>query len=305
MPEITISSVKESISLWFSSVLPVLLPFFIISRCIYYSGGMNYFTKLLSPVIKLLGLNKNACFPFAMTLLCGYQTGSKTVALMEKDGLKNIDYYANICFSASPLFVIGTVGTSILNSTKEGYMLYIIHILTLLIFVSIYKNDKTTDDISLSEPDGNLSAAIKESIMAILSVCCYMILFGIVIKFITSNSIVPQKLKAIISGFLEFTSGIKKTSDAFNNSCPFISFYLSFGGLCVITQCISCYNKINILEFIKNRLLCGIVSFVLCLLYKKTAIYVPVSITIVIIIISNIIRRKKYYLLKSSKSCVT
>ncbi len=305
MPEITISSVKESIVLWFNSVLPVLLPFFIISRCIYYSGGMIYFTKILSPLLKIFGLDKNACFPFAMTLLCGYQTGSKTVALMEKDGLKNIDYFANICYSSSPLFVIGTVGTSILNSTHEGYMLYLIHMLTLIIFICFNKSNEETDEIPLSIPSGNLATAIKESIMAIFSVCCYMILFGIIIKILTSNSFIPQKISVIISGILEFTSGIKKACNSFDYALPFISFFLSFGGLCVITQCISNYKKINVKRFILNRLLSGIIAFVLCFLYKKTAIYVPIIITAIIILISNIIRRKKYYLLKSSKSCVT
>ncbi|MBE7091715.1 MAG: hypothetical protein E7365_00835 [Clostridiales bacterium] len=302
-PEITINSVKDCINLWANSVVPVLLPFFIISKAIYYSGGINYFSKILNPLTKILGLDKNICFPFAMTLLCGYQTGSKTIALMEKDGLKNVDYYANICFSSSPLFVIGTVGTSILNNTHEGYMLYLIHILSLLIFISIYQNKNNYEEIILSHTKGNITNAINESILGILSVCCYMILFSIIISIISTIHILPLKTTGILSGLLEITTGIKIVSSILNNPLPVISFYLSFGGCCVNMQCINNYNKINVIRFIINRIICGIISFILCYLYKKTAIYLPIAITAVIIIISNILRRKKSYLLKSSKSC--
>lgn len=304
MPEITIKTVTETINLWFNSILPVLLPFFIISKGIYYNGGIIYFTKFLSPIIRILGLPQSLSFPFAMTLMCGYQTGSKTVAQMEKDGLKNVDYYANICFSSSPLFVIGTVGTSILNDTKTGYILYIIHILTVLIFASISKQN-TNDKVEFSTPKGTLAKAITESITAIFSVCCYMILFSLIINIISLFSFIPTKIKTVIFGILEFTKGIKSASNEFSFSLPIISFFLSFGGLCVITQCLNNYKSINVKKFIYSRLICGIISFILCYLYKKTAIYLPIAITVVIIFISNIIRRKNYYLLKSSKSCVT
>ena len=304
MPEITINSVTETINLWFNSVLPVLLPFFIISKAIYYNGGMVYFTKILSPVLKFIGLSKNISFPFLMTLTCGYQTGSKTVAQLEKDGLKNIDYYANICYSSSPLFVIGTVGTSILNDTKSGYMLYIIHVLTVLIFASINKqpDEETTN---LKTPEGDLSKAVTESILAIFSVCCYMILFSLIINVISLFDFIPTKIKTILFGMLEFTKGIKNASCEFDYALPIISFFLSFGGLCVITQCLNNYKTVNVIKFIINRFICGIISFLLCYIYKKTAIYLPIVITVVIIIISKTIRRKNYYLLKSSKSCVT
>ncbi len=304
MPEITILSVKETINLWFSSVVPVLLPFFIISKAIYYNGGIVYFTKILSPLLKILGLPQNLSYPFAMTLMCGYQTGSKTVAQLEKDGLKNIDYFANICFSSSPLFVIGTVGTAILNNTKTGYTLYLIHILTVLIFASLLKQDDE-ENVIFNTTTGSLTSAITESITAIFSVCCYMILFSLIINVISLLNFIPIEIKTFLIGILEFTKGIKNASDTFEYPLPIISFFLSFGGICVITQCINNYKNIKIKKFILCRTICGIIAFLLCFVYKKTAIHVPILITVVIIILSNIIRRKKNYLLKSSKSSVT
>ena len=183
-------------------------------------------------------------------------------------------------------------------------MLYIIHVLTVLIFASIYKQ-KQEENVILKAQQGDLSKAVTESIIAIFSVCCYMILFSLATNVISLFDFIPQKTKTVIFGLLEFTKGIKLASNEFDFPLPIISFFLSFGGICVITQCLNNYKQINAFKFILNRFLCGAISFILCYLYKKTAIYLPIIITLVIILISNIIRRKKYYLLKSSKSCVT
>ena len=84
---------------------------------------------------------------------------------------------------------------------------------------------------------------------------------------------------------------------------PIISFYLSFGGCCVIAQCLAQLNGINKKKFIANRVLCGIIAFLLCYIYEKTALYVPVLITICIAAESFAGKRiKGRYLLKSSKS---
>ncbi len=306
MPETVISSTKESILLWCNSVLPNLLPFFIISKALYYNDGAKYFEKLFAPFLKYLGISKCGCFPFVISLLCGFPTGSRIINEMNNDGLNDIDYYGNICFSASPLFIIGTVGTLILNNTREGYSLYVIHICTVLIFTS-FQSAKSNRECISTTVNGTLSKAITESISSILSVCCYMVLYNIITSMIVNILKPPANAEAIISGLFEFTSGISKISQSFSYeiALPLISFFLSFGGACVITQCLSFLKGVNIIKFILNRFLCGMIAFILCLIYKKTAIYVPIMIALITIIIRYIFRRKKIYLLKSARSCAT
>lgn len=296
-PEMTITTSKETIKLWTESILPSLLPFFIISKCILYNGGISVFSSLLKPLTKVLHLPENIAFPLSMSLLCGYQTGSRTVSDMKP---ANINLYANVCFCASPIFIIGTVGTSILKNTFSGYALYIIHICTLLI-VSVLLNSKNNDSYVTDIKKQSLSTSVTESITAVLNICGYMILYNLIIKITTY--FLPSELKTIVAGFLEFTQGIKQASILYTDSMPIISFFLSFGGLCVITQCISILKGVNKLTFIFYRLLSGLIAFTLCLVYKKTALYVPILITLTIIISAYILRRKNYYWLKSSKSC--
>ncbi len=294
----TITTAKETVVLWAESILPSLLPFFIISKCIYYNGGVTLFSRLLKPLTNFLGLPDSIAFPLSMSLLCGYQTGSRTVANMNL--IKNTDLFANVCFSASPIFVIGTIGTVILKNTFLGYVLYIIHICTLLIITVLFKRQDSEVIIEVQN-NGSLSTAINESITAILNICGYMILYNLIIKIITCN--LPEKISVFVSGLFEFTQGIKQASILYTDPLPIISFFLSFGGMCVITQCLSSLKDVNKSSFVFYRILSGLISYILCIIYEKTALYIPILITLTIIISAYILRRRKFYWLKSAKSC--
>lgn len=288
-PDLAIKTSKETIVLWYQSILPSLLPFFIISKCIYNNDGVNILSKILNPITKILGLPKTIALPLSMTLLCGYQTGSRTVANMNLK--RNLNAFANICYSPSPLYVIGTVGSVILKSPSSGYALYTIQICTLLIS-TVFCSFKDEFIYQQKEQKESFNSIISESISSVLSICGYMILYNLIIKIITF--FMPTNLNVFISGIFEFTEGIKKAVNHIEYPMPAISFFLSFGGICVITQCLSVLKGVNKIYFILNRFFLGIISFSLCILYKKTALYIPIIITIIILFLGYIFRRKKF-----------
>ena len=298
------NSAKESIYLWAKSVVPVLLPFFIISKGLYYNGGGKLFVKLLNPIMNFIGFNKAMAFPLSMSIMCGYQTGARTVAQLEKDGLEQslTEDFAQCCFSASPLFVIGTVGTSILGNKSEGYVLYLLHLCSLFITIAIISKTKQCNKTDITYTSGNLYDAISESIDAILNVCGYMIFFNLISSLLFSFGIIPQKITALLKSTLEITGGIKDIASPFSSPLPYISFFLSFGGICITTQCISYYKQIRFSKFIFTRIINGLISFILCFIYEKTALYVPIALTVSVVMLSCGIRRKNSYLLKSARS---
>ncbi len=306
-PDLTVASSKASIELWANSVLPNLLPFFIISKIMYYNDGTRYFKAALSPFFKVLGVKNEGCFPYAISILCGFPTGSRIIHEMKNDGLEDIDYYGNICYCASPLFILGTVGTVTLESSTIGYSLYAIHLCTLFIFTAYNTQNKNNETLIFKNASGDISKAITESITSILSVCCYMVIFNIVSTIIISILNPPEKIAALLYGICEFTHGIKEISQNFQHSTalPLISFFLSFGGICVISQCLGYLDGINKLKFVLNRIICGMIAYVLCFIYTKTAIYIPITITTIVVITRYIYLRHKNYLLKSARSCAT
>ena len=303
-PQVSIEATKQAINLWVSSVLPVLFPFFIISKILYNNGGAAFFAKLLRPFMKLLNLPDDVAFPLVMSLLCGFPTGSRIIGDMQKNGLKNYEYYANICYSSGPLFIIGSVGTLMLQSTQKGHVLMLIHLCTLIIFTVLTRPKHLIDETAeYQNPSGSLGSAIAESITAILQICGFMVFFflfsGILFTYFLKGQ--PPLINGVISGLLEFTSGIKIISMQNILPMPIISFFLSFGGSCVIAQCLAQLNGINKIKFIANRLICGTIAFLLCFLYQKTSLYIPLALTLCIALGRYLYQRRRY-LLKSSKS---
>ncbi len=269
-PEMSVTAAKEAIRLWYTSVLPVLLPFFIVSKMLCFKNGTRIFTSLLRPLMRFLGIDENASFPLAISLICGFPSGSRTVA----DIFDDKEYFGNLCFSSGPLFVIGSVGTVMLGSTALGRDLFIIHICTLIIFSVILK-PKRQSIPKLKKANGSLSEAVISSIEAILSVCGYMIFFGLIIK-LARIELLPAPFDGLLAGCIEFTSGIKLLSVYGDKYLPLISFLLSFGGVSVIVQCLSYLDGINRHKFVFNRILAGIFASLLTVGYLYCGVAFPI-----------------------------
>ncbi len=295
-PKNTVEITNQTIFLWAKNVLPTLLPFFIISKYMLNLGADKFFSKLFKPITSFLSLPSTSAFSIFISVLCGFPLGSRIVEDVYKNS-PNKEYFANVCYSASSVFILSTVGNGILFSGQDGVALFIINLCTFFIFVILTK-PKTLCEAELNVKHGE---PVSESVTAIFNVCGNMILFSLISSLFT-RFIKNKFWAAIISGIFEFTSGIKALSNfSSDTSLPLISFLLSFGGLCVIFQCFSQLKNINRTKFILNRILCGIISFFLCYIYIKTALFLPIIITVLVIIFCQLGRKKSYFL-KSSRS---
>lgn len=291
-PETAVASAKDAVILWSGAVLPSLFPFFILSKALYFSGGMEFFSKMLKPLMRLLLIPEEYAFVLAISLICGYPTGSRTVGEMIKNGLDDGDYAACLFCSSGPVFIIGTVGTVMLKNALSGAVLYYIHVCTLIILSCFLSPKQKAKAAPQKNIEGGMAEAVSESVPAILNVCGFMVFFGIINGFILP--VLPENtvLRGLISGLTEFTCGLNiLASDAQN--LPQMSFLLSFGGVCVISQCLSCLKGVNVCKFILCRLFSGCTAFLLCLLYTKTALFMPALITFLSVTAKHIFRRKK------------
>lgn len=291
-PEIALTSANESVSLWANNVLPSLLPFMILSKSLFYSGGVKLFSRILKPVMRFLLIPEEYAFALAVSLLCGYPTGSATVALLFDEN-ENVDFYsANICFSSGPIFIIGTVGTLFLQNGKIGVSLYCLHICTLIILSFFISPKRKIKKDFVFDVEGGMGEAVGSAVSGILNVCGYMVFFGLICGFIKPYLPESILIKGLVCGLFEFTSGISILSAGTEN-LPFISFLLSFGGGCVIFQSLAYLNGINKFKFILVRFFSGTIAFILCFIYTKTALYVPLAITFVFIALKHIYGRKR------------
>lgn len=278
--DIVITGASTGLLLWYKNVLPLLLPFMIIS------GIME------ETVIKQYQLNKHnssklsVLATLCMGLFCGYPIGAKSNAYFVQHGLIN-KRLANILLpisnNVSPMFFIGFILESTLKdsiSISLGYLTiflpYIIFIITELL---LYPKGEYTLH-SLVPTDGSLSPTrpttgrniAENSIYQITFVGLYIMLCSIISEFISHISLMSDSLKYVLIGVTEITRGVIQISqtDIFHEQIKtaLILACTSFGGISSILQT----NKViqgsglSLLHYIAVKFLCAIGSFFLYLL---------------------------------------
>ena len=127
---------KNGLILWANSVVPSLFPFFIATELLSHTNVIYYLVKALNPLMRpLFNVPGEGSFALLMGIISGYPTGAKIVAdLKEKHICTDDECERLIAFTnnSGPLFIVGTVGTSLLGDTKTGFLLLFAHILACL-----------------------------------------------------------------------------------------------------------------------------------------------------------------------------
>lgn len=247
-PTIAIDSAREGLELWFNILVPSLLPFLILSELLISLKFVDFFGRLLEPIMKpLFKISGQGAFPLMMSLMSGYPVGIKLASrLREKNIISKEDASRLICFvsTSGPLFILGAVLIGMLNSPKLGPLIIYPHYLgslTLGIIFSKVKLDKTQDSSSKNkgkvkfiEENNNstikksigllISNSVKNSIDSILMIGGFVIIYSVIIELlflskgfnslIMSSSkylnISPDLIKATIAGIIELTTGCKR-----------------------------------------------------------------------------------------------
>lgn len=82
-PKIAAAGALDGLMLWFETLLPVLLPFLMVSGLLIRLEMTRPVNRLLSPLLcRLLPLSEQACYPLLLGLLCGMPLGAKTTAAL-------------------------------------------------------------------------------------------------------------------------------------------------------------------------------------------------------------------------------
>ena len=168
-------SVTNGIKLFFVSVLPGLLPFMFLCKII---TNLNFekLSKIANkPMQKLFGIGGDCFYAFFMSLVSGYPIGSKITAdlfMQGKISQKDSFLCAVLSSTSGLIFIIGSVGTGMLNSPKLGIIIYVSNVLSAVVsailinlFAKIKQrnaNKKLTKQANLQN---NSSSLIKNTIL--------------------------------------------------------------------------------------------------------------------------------------------
>lgn len=255
-------------------VLPSVFPLCVLSDWLIRTGAFRIAGRFIGTfMIPLFGVSKMGALSVITSLIGSYPTAAKTTAQLYKNG--EISYEDAVKLTAftnnaGPLFIIGVIGTNMLQSSKLGVLLWFFHImasvLTGAILGKYFKTNSTFSNNTISvenkqEKKTNsflqLSASIASAMETMIPVCGTVLFFASLCALMEAKSIpVLQPFSNIIEMLLEMTTGCQTAARISFNSlsvkgaliarCCLFSGIVAWGGCSVHMQTIYIFSQTGI-----------------------------------------------------------
>lgn len=319
-----VSSAAKGLNLWLNIVFPSLFPFFVASYLLNGTGFIRAVGILLEPIMRPL-FNVPGCgsFTFAMGITSGYPVGAKITSEMRKDKLltkTEAERLLAFTNNSGPLFIVGAVAVGMFKMPQLGIFLLVCHIaacITVGILFRFYGRDKGSYDFkkyngqllsrfkkellsSSKGPQTNfgilLGNAIKDSVMMMLAIGGFIILFSVIINLLLDIGIIRRVsavisailtpfgvsydiVASIISGLFEITTGTnmasKVTGVTIEQQLAATSFIIGWAGLSVHSQVLSIVSEtdISVKPYFLGKFLQGVFSGVYTFIGLKAVGY--------------------------------
>ena len=156
-PSLYISRTLDGLSAWAFNVLPSVLPFIFFIKLLTSLNILEKFTKIFSvPCQKLFKTPASSSLVFFTSIISGYPVGAKmTAELFESGKISKSDAFkmCSFCSTSGPMFIIGTVGITMLGQAVYGYIIFFSHIIGALINGILYRNLKVNNDEILTNKE--------------------------------------------------------------------------------------------------------------------------------------------------------
>jgi hypothetical protein len=221
-----VENAQRGLVLFGTGVLPILFPFFFISSLLV---ELDLFKKR--------GARTGVVF---LSLLSGYPTGIRMLSQLYERGQITREQAirtATFTSTASPIFIVATLGEVMYNNIRFGIIIFAAHVLGAILNGFLYgavkfkpiPQEKPRKNLTNMDLNDILSSALYNAIQNVLAVG------GLVMIFFVASA--PLGLPA--AALLEMTNGVFLASETpavgirqFIIPCAIVSF----GGLCVALQ---------------------------------------------------------------------
>ncbi len=246
-----LSAAKSGLTLWATSVVPSLFPFFVATELLMHTNIIYYFGRLLNPLMKpLFNIRGEGAFAFLMGIISGYPVGAKIASDFRKNDIcskEECERLLSFTNNSGPLFIIGTIGILMFKNTTIGVLLFITHLLACISVGVIFRFWKTNSyskntklkssfrqnkntSVNLGNLGEIIAESINNSISTILLIGGFVVLFSCIISILKTSgflhfvelvfapffnflNIDSVFIQGIFTGFLEITNGISSISN--------------------------------------------------------------------------------------------
>ncbi len=269
-PGYYLDSARRGLSLYATSVLPSLFPFYFFSLLLTYIGSAKVVSGIFQKPVRLLyNTPKESSYILLLSMLSGYPVGASMTAELYKAGAlteKEAKAVAAFASTSGPIFILGTVGSAVFNDVRVGAVILAAHYASALLNGLIFrvrhntraKNKKIDLDfekyppirISSSEDqDSLMSRTIANSTLNMLFVGGYIVLCGMLVDTLSlfnADALIisalgetaGQPVVALINGIIEMTRGSIACAECTqkNIGIALCAGIISLGGLSVALQ---------------------------------------------------------------------
>lgn len=270
------------LGLWYEKMVPVLLPFMILSGTLIRLGLVNGLIRPVKPLFgRIFRLSEPGIYVILMGFLCGFPMGARTIAdFRDREELSVTEgqYLLAFCNNLGPVYFLGFVLPLLQRSLVLPYVfgMYGIPLLYgIFLRYSIYRNRlpdnagssrRTDNTAKLSESAGSdkfsvlsLPDALDDAITAagrsILQLGGYMIFFNLL--NLLPRLLLPDSFR--YAPLLEISGGLKLLGDRFP---LYTLLLLPFGGLSCIAQTGSCIRNtgLSLRSYILHKLVLTVLT---------------------------------------------
>lgn len=248
-PGIVLDGARYGLNLWFSTLVPTLLPFMVFSNFLIQSHLIEDLLYLPGRFTqKYLGLSTSGLYAFLCGFFFGYPSGAKILSdLLKTDQIsqREASWLLGFCNNVSPAFLITYFLTLHLAHPEKipltFLLLYGIPAFLSLSFLFFRRTPHPFREKKTSKPVLSLAlldACIYDAITVLLKLGGYILLFAILSNAITYIPYLSLQKASFLISALEITNGIPAISDAFPYPESYLLLlpFLAFGGFCSIMQ---------------------------------------------------------------------
>ena len=280
-------------------IIPSLFPYFFITTYLNASLLGLHIPGIRSLANKLR-IPKGGDSILLLGFIGGYPVGAQTIANTYEEGAITKDcarILLGYCNNAGPAFIFG-VTASMFPSSYTPWCLWLLQIIATVITGHLLPKASTQDITWKNSCKITAISALQRSFRSIASVSGWIILFKILIAYITKPmQALGNNALIFLAGILELSNGCLSLVKVPMDSLRFVlcSVFLSFGGLCVLMQTRSAAGALGLGLYLPGKLIQTAICFLLSLplsfiLFRENAMaahwMILGSITSVFVIVS-------------------
>lgn len=261
---------QEGVQLCIHTLIPSLLPFFVISGYFCNTFSTTHLS-FLKPLLQLCKIPDGSGALFMVGMLGGYPVGAKLIADAYRD--KQIDAsdakrMLGFCNNAGPSFVFGIVGTYF-SANYIPWIVLVILILSAILTGWLLPRTSGCNHIVHINKQISFNKIFQSSLVSIASVCGWVILFRVIISILKRWLfwMLADVMQVCLSGVLELANGCISLGLINNDGMRFVisTGLLSFGGLCVYLQTVSVVGDLGTGYYFPGKIIQTSIALILSL----------------------------------------